>query len=171
MAARRDYEAHLDEWMESLGDEDYIAPIEAGKFNAMMREQHPRLLAVWLDERADTITSQFIGSRIRSERAKAQGRVGARSFAEWAERFRSGEEVSILEVRFVIDTDNTRRELRNMTRADLAYVIQKYDQSAAQAQYEAAYLRAVQRRLRNNTVTVGEVLTDEDIARLRIRGQ
>lgn len=160
-------EALLGEWLESI-EGDLVAPVEAQKFVAQLRERHPALLADWLDAHAETILCDRIGRLLGSQRATAQRRKGPRTFAAYADALERGEEpASILEVRYVVDDELTRRPLRAMTAADLDYAIADYESSAKAARFEASFLKAIKKALPDPTSTVGDVLSEADVARLR----
>jgi hypothetical protein len=69
----------------------------------------------------------------------------------------------------VIDTsDNTRSILANLTYDELTVPIASYDKQATTLAMEAAYLRAVQKKLpTDNSKTVGDVFTNDDLRALR----
>lgn len=139
---------------------DLVAPIEAQKFVASMRERDPDGLAEWLDRRAEVVVCEVIGTLLRSQRSVAQRRQGARAFAD------AGTDVKgMLDVRYVIS--GAGRLLRDMTRNDLDLVAADYDAQSIAARFEAAFLRAIKKRLPDAVSTVGDVLTEADIAALR----
>lgn len=154
-------ETALAAWVESV-EGDLVAPIEAQKFVAQMRELDPRGLADWLDAHAETIVCGRIGTIIRSTRAVAQQRTGARSFAAHVE---AGDLEPLLNSRHHVECGD--RRLRDMTADDIDFVAASYDASAKASRFEAAYLRAIKKRLPDRVTTVGDVLTEADIASLR----
>lgn len=154
------------EWVAGI-DGDITVSAEAQKLVAQAREKFPDDLAVWLDERAESIVGERLGEVLRSLRATAQRRRSSRVFAEIAAQVETGEiDLPLLDTRYVIE--GSYRALRMLTHADLEIVAAGYEQSVRENAFEAAYLRAIQKRLpKNNTRTVGEVLDDKTIARIR----
>jgi hypothetical protein len=150
-------------WLESI-DGDVIIPVEAAKLVAQAREQYPGELAAWLDENAAAFVGERMARATRSERSIAQRRHSPRAFAEAAGDTEAV--VAFLDVRYVVDDMFTRRRLRDMTHADLIFVIADYDAQSAKNANEAAFLRAVAKRVPKQK-KVGDVLTDEQLRALR----
>lgn len=149
--------AHLD-----AIEGDLVAPIEAQKFVARMREVDAYAFRAWLDDRAETVVCEVIGAMLRSRRAIAQQRHGAQAFAKADAENVVG---SMLDVRYVVT--GIGRRLCDMTRDDLETVAADYDSASSRARFEAAFLRAIKKLLPDSTSTVGDVLTEADVTALR----
>ncbi len=155
-------------WVEAI-DGDLTVPVEAAKFVAQLREQDPHALSAWLDDHAESIVSERMRKLLTSDRARAQRRGAAREFATNAERAEAGENPARPSLAwFVVDESHTRRRLRDMTYADLDFAASDYEVLSKSNAFEAAYLRAVQKRLpKNNTKVVSDVLSDDLLSALR----
>lgn len=154
-------------WLDAI-EGDIVVPVEAAKLVAAAREQFPNELAEWLDEHAETFVADRMARLSVSERATAQRRQASRAFGDAA----ASEDEAVtafLDVRYVVDDENTRRRLREMTRDDLEFAAADYDERAKANAFESAFLRAVAKRVTRGRV-VGDVFTDDQLRALRKAG-
>ncbi|TDB86479.1 hypothetical protein E1264_17940 [Actinomadura sp. KC216] len=144
----RDYVADMGaSIVEAIGSGDIVAPVVAEKLHARLLEKDPDLLEGWLRESAVHFLTREIGDRDRRQRTAARTRGEARRFRQAAE---SGdrEAISIFAtVRYVVDEDETRRPLGEMTGTDHLFVAAQYGRSAAKAQMLQAFHRAVAKKV------------------------
>lgn len=158
-------------WLDSI-EGDIVVSVEAGKFVAQQRETNPVEFHAWLDENAERFVTEIMGRISVSDRAKAQRRSSSTGFADAAKRFAEGDETAldpVLDVRYVIDDDNTRRRLKEMTWSDLDFAASSYEYLAASNGNEAKVLRAIQKKLpKNGSRCVGDVFSDAQLRSLRI---
>lgn len=123
---------------------DYVAAVEAERFVAMMEAKHPAELAEWLRANAVRFCTVALGNMARSDRAKANHRVGARAFADAMDE----ESLSVFRsVEYVIDADNTRRFVADMTGRDHRFVADGYEASGKRDLMLAAFHRAVAKKV------------------------
>lgn len=155
------------EWCDAITG-DLATPIEAQKFVAHLRENAPDELAAWLDEHAAIFVCDRMGRYLGPMRARARAASSARRFQEQAAAHGSGDAdaFSYLDVKFVIDDENTRRPLRDMRADDLRFAITDYESTATSNLMEAAWLKAIAKRITGKK-TVGDVFTDAQLRALR----
>lgn len=151
MPTSRDYTAEMSATItEALGEGDIVAPLVAEKLHARLLEADPDLLDGWLRAGAVHFLTRAIGDRDRRERTAARTRGEARRFrtASDAAEVGEGEALSMfVTVRYVVDDDETRRVLGDMTGADHLFVADGYRESAAKARMLEAFHRAVAKRV------------------------
>lgn len=138
----------------ALGDGDIVAPVVAEKLLAGLQESDPDLLDGWLHASAAHFLTMAIGATDRRERTLFRRRSSARRFSEVT---KSGDAaaLSTFAVRLVIDDDNTRRPIGQMTGADHRYVAGEYGRSAATARMLQAFHVAVAKKIgKRKTVEV-----------------
>lgn len=147
---------------EAVPGGDYTAPVVAAGLVAHLRETDPDLLAGWLDLRAEVVLADVIARRSNSKRQTARVFAPRRAFAEAARSFETeGEAVALRPFAFeyVVDAANTRRAVGQMTSADCLFVAGRYEDTARQAKLEAAFHRAVAKKV--GAGTVGDAFTEE----------
>lgn len=157
----RDYIAEMSQAVEAaIPAGDYVASVVAADLVERLREQDPELLASWLDLKAAVILADVVARRSNSRRQSA--RIGAprRAFAEAARSFTGGDAEALhpFAAEYVVDEDNTRRAVANMTANDCRFVAAKYEDAARISKLEAAFHRAVGKKI--GTRLVGEVFTE-----------
>lgn len=143
----RDYLADMSAAIaDAIGDGDVVAPVLAEKLHARLLESDPDLLDGWLRACAVNFLTAAIGARDRSERAIVRRRSEARRFREVAD---SGDvdALSSFAVRLVVDEDNTRRPVGEMTGADHLFVAGEYGRTAQTAAMLQAFHKAVARKV------------------------
>lgn len=161
-------ETLLREWFADKSG--FVPAIEAQKFVAAMREQHPTELAAWLQDRAEWLVIRLAGDRLRDERKLVRGSRG--NFAAYAKAMEAGGDVpetvvGALDVRYRVAADNTQRALRDMTAVDLRFVVTDREKEAAALKLEAAVLRAIAKRLPDDKTKVGDVLDEHQVYEIR----
>lgn len=159
----RNYLSDMDAAIEeAMPDGDYVAPSVAVDLVAHLRSMDPDLLAGWLNLRAEVVLADVIARRSNSKRQTARILAPRRAFAEAARSFQSDGEAVVLRpfaFEYVVDAANTRRTVAQMTAADCLFVAGRYEDSARTARMEAAFQKAVAKKLGERTVA--EVFTEE----------
>lgn len=148
---------------------DYVAPVVAAELVERLRTDDPELLAGWLNLRAPSILADVIARRSNSRRQSARTAAPRRAFRAAAESFAVTGEPSALSpftIEHVVDDANTRRSVARMTAADCRFVAARYDSTARQAKLEAAFHRAVARKVGRRTV--GEVFSERQYLEMYI---
>lgn len=166
----RDYLSEMGEAIEkAVPDGDYVAPIVAADLVERLREEDPELLSGWLDLRAAVFLADVIARRSNSKRQAA--RVGAprSAFGEAALSFGAGEgdpsALVAFTTEYVVNSENVRRKVADMTGADHRFVASGYaDQKATAALLEKFHL-AVARKVGDGRRT-SDVISEEQYARL-----
>lgn len=155
----------IHDWYDSLGD-DYVLPIEGAKFVEYANEHMNGDLAVWLRMRAPAFVAERFAELARSKRALGLARHRATGFGDAAESGDPDRLVGFLEVPYVVNQAGTQRAFAHMTWDDVDFVAATYEERSASNAFEAAYLRAVQKRLPKSK-TVGDAFTEQQLANLR----
>lgn len=159
----RDYLADMHDAIEAaIPDGDYTAPLVAAELVDRLRAEDPELLTGWLNLRAPAILADAIARRSNSRRQAARITAPRRAFAEAARAFAdTGDPVGLrpFAAEYVVDEDNTRRTVARMTAADCLFVAGRYDETAQQAKLEAAFHRAVAKKVGQRTVS--DAFTEE----------
>lgn len=142
----------------------------ATRLVARLREEDPELLAKWLDTVAITVVRMEILQITKSLKAEAKRvseRKGASIFTDAVTRHEQGEKHALgawLGTYYIVNTDNQRRQLRDMDHDDLLFAANDYTNRAQMNAMQAAFLRALADRV--GARTVGEVLGEQELARL-----
>lgn len=142
---------------------DYVAPVVAADLVDRLRVEDPDLLAGWLDLRASIFLADVIARRSNGLRQAARVNAPRKAFASAARSFAGNGGTAPLRpfaFEYVIDEANTRRPVAFMTAADCRFVADRYDDSARTAKLEAAFQRAVAKRI--GVRTVGDVFTEDE---------
>lgn len=154
-------------WLDAIAG-DFVISVEAGKFVAYLRESDPQALADWLDERAESIIAIYMARQSRHLRDRLRRSAKAVDFNERVERFEDGniDAFDDLEADYRVSDDDRRRHLRDMTHDDLTYAIKDYEGRSKANLMEAAFLRAVRRRVQQGK-KVSDVFTADELRALR----
>lgn len=134
-----------------------------------LRATDPDLLDGWLHEQAVNLLRDTIATIERSRRGHTRVVNGRHAFAAATSRAQAGDMdgiESFLGVRYIIG--GARKPLSDLTVADLEAVAGDYEAQAAENALNAAFLRAVAKKLksRRGAVTVADLFTDEQLARM-----
>lgn len=159
----RNYLSDMDAAIEeAMPDGDYTAPSVAADLVAQLRSTDPDLLSGWLNLRAEVVLADVIARRSNSKRQTARILAPRQAFAEAARTFQeSGEAVALRPFAFeyVVDEAHTRRTVAQMTAVDCLFVADRYEDTARTARMEAAFQRAVAKKL--GARTVADAFTEE----------
>lgn len=159
----RDYLADMNEAIENaIPDGDYTAPLVAADLVDRLRAEDPDLLTGWLELKAAVFLADAVARRSNSKRQLA--RVGAprRAFAEAARSFGSDGDAVVLRpfaAEYVVDEENTRRAVAQMTGADHLFVAARYEDTEKRAKLEKSFHRAVAKKVGNKLTT--EVFSED----------
>lgn len=168
MQTHRDYIAEMNAAItEALGEGDIVAPLIAEKLHADLLETDPDLLDGWLRACAVHFLTRAIGDRDRRERTAARTRGEARRFRAATEAAVGGDDAPLslfATVRYVVDENETRRVLGDMTGTDHLFVADGYRESAAKARMLEAFHRAVARKVGKRKTS--DVFTEAEYQRL-----
>jgi hypothetical protein len=161
--------ALIDEY--TSGSEPYNAATLASKICADLRTRDPQLLAGWLDPQAESIMRDAIARIDASSRGRARSVAGRAAFAAAFNDHLTGNTEAFdrwLDARFTIGEEHTRKPLRTMSKTECVVAADSYDERARRNQLQAAFLRAVAKKVRSNQ-TVGDVFSEAQLAGLWAR--
>lgn len=160
MDSTRDYLAEMRDVLDSEAQGD-PAPVVAERVVVKLRATDPDLLSGWLDLQAVSFVRDAVGYIDRSGRARARATSQRSVFAEDAER---GDVSGWLTTRYVLE-DGRRPTLGDMTAENLRFVARTYDDDARAARMEAAFMRALAKRVGSGVVA--DHFTEDQVEALR----
>jgi hypothetical protein len=158
----RDYAAELRAVIDSEYQDGDAAPIVAARIVDKLRATDPDLLSGWLDAHAMSLLCEEIGRLDRSQRSHARAVASRGAFSQ---AIRDGDVAGFLETRYVVDEAKTRLPLSKMTGEHLRYVASGYLATANAARLEAAFFRALAKKVGSGVVA--DHFTEERIHSLR----
>lgn len=132
----------------------YVSRVIAREIVEKLTVNDPELLDGWLHAQAEQLIWSAINTVDRSVRASARSSASRSAFADAAAEHDDGDSTALgrfLVARYVVE-DGTRRELATLTKADLLFVADTYDARAKANAFEAAFMRALAKKVRNGTV-------------------
>lgn len=135
-----------------------------------LRGEDPELLGKWLEALAIDVVRREITdiARLQKQEARRQSIPPTASvFSSAVQRYEAGETKALaawMETIYVVNTENSRKMLRDMDKEDLLYAASDYTNRARTNAMQAAFLRAVADKV--GARTVGEVYNDDDLTRL-----
>jgi hypothetical protein len=144
---------------------DWAAPVVAAKIVTELRRKRPDLLAGWLDANAEQFITSHISTQDRIARQHRASDAPRSAFRAAADKFEAGDSTAF-DLRFVINANNLRRRVGDMSKSDHLYVAGEHDKRSASALFEAAFHRAIAKRIPNGKTT-SDVLTEDEYLRLR----
>ena len=162
LPAVRDYVAEMSDVIRAEVDGSTDpAPITAERIVSRLRTTDRDLLTGWLDAVAVAVVAEQVRHHDGAVRSHARAVAGRDEFSRAAA---AGDVSGFLDARFVVDEDRHRMPLRDLTREHLLFVAKGYDATAKSARMEAAFFRAVAKKV--GTSTVGEVFTEAQISEM-----
>lgn len=162
----REVRVVVDQELERAGD-TFIAAQVAQKIVNRLRTENPELLTKFLDQHAIPIITRMVGDISRAQKTAARLHSGGKQYAKALQRHEAGEPRALaawLDTLYIVTTDEQRKRLRDMDRQDLEFAIKDYTERARINTLQAAFLRALAQKV--GARTVGEVYTDDDLARM-----
>lgn len=143
----------------------FVSRVVAREIVEKLTVNDPDLLSGWLNSQAEQLIWGAINTYDRSKRASA--RTSRSAFAKAAEDFEEGDDEALghwLSTRYVVE-DGSRRVLATLTKNDLLFVAQTYDDRAQANAFEAQFMRALAKKVRNGTVA--DHFDEATIAKMR----
>lgn len=166
----RDYRAGMNAVLDvKVPDTNFVNAVVAAEIVDWLRDNDPDLLRGWLDLMAVVILTDTLGTRERSRRARATRDRPLEAFASAARSFEAtgdAEPLSVFSTTCVVSDENLRRAVGDMTRTDHLYVADRYELTAKSARMDAAFHRAVAKRLGADERT-SDVMDEATYLRLR----
>lgn len=147
---------------------DFVPAALAADLVADLRRDDSDLLTGWLDLHAAAILTRSITSRLKGDRSLATRSRPMRDFADASERFGDGDAEALrpFEALCVVNEDNLRRQIGDMTKTDHLFVAQQHVKRSNAALFEAAFHKAIAKRIPAGQVT-SDVLSEEEFLQLR----
>lgn len=168
----RDYAAEMRDIIDQRTQAvSYNAAEVADEIVQHLLHEDRELLYGWLEGHAAQTIRTAIAQRDASTRAYARTHAPKAAFAEAANAAKGGDpqplRLGFLQAVYVCAADNTRKALKDMTAADVLYVADSYEGRAKQALLEAAFLRAVAKKI--GAGRVADVFNNQQLAELRTK--
>ena len=168
--SERDYAADMREIIDQYRNKPtYNAAFVAEEIVERLLAGDRELLYGWLQAHAATTISTAIRAIDAASRSQARQNAKASLFAAAAAEAERGNDQPLrhgfLQATYVINGNNERKRLRDMTAEDVRFVATGYEDRANSALMEAAFFRAVAKKIGNRTV--GEVFTNAQLTELR----
>lgn len=161
VALDRDYDTELAALVDArLADKtDVVAAALAAD---LLTTADPGLIDGWLRAHRAAILTSFIRHRANSFRSQQRHRALSKAFGEAAAGFANGdtEAMGSFEARYIVDEQETRRRVADMTGADHRFVAHSYEETAKGARMLAAFHRAVAKRC--GARCTGDVFSEEE---------
>jgi hypothetical protein len=151
----------LVEWVENL-DGDCVLAIEAQKFLDTLT---PKERNAWLNANAETLVTGRMQMYVGSKRRSAVARRPRETFAELAENHEPEEMPSLLETRWTVDSNHTKKPLGDMIESDCLFVADRADRRAEAERFTSAFMRAIAKKL--NGRAVRDVYTNDQLYAMR----
>lgn len=162
----RDYLTDMNEAIEeTIPDGDYTAPLVAADLVDRLRAEDPDLLTGWLELKAAVFLADAVARRSNGRRQAARVAQPRRAFAEAARSFADTGDAAVLRpfaAEYVVDAENTRRTVAQMTGTDHLFVADRYEDTEKRAKLEKLFHRAVAMKVGNRLTT--EVFSEEQYA-------
>lgn len=149
--ADRDYDQEFRQLIDSvIPTSEFVARLLAEDVVEKLRANDPGLLAGWLDLHAGDIIGDYVRSRCNSIRARSRTAIPRRAFAEAVERFTANNDPVVFDpfaAVYVVNNDNLRRRVADMTSADHLFVADRYADDKNTAAMLEAFHRAVAKKI------------------------
>ena len=158
----RDYAAEMRAVIDAEFHDGDAAPVVAARIVDKLRATDADLLNGWLAANAVSFVRDAIAYGERS--ARAHNRAVARR-GVFADAATGGDVTSFLSTRYVVDGDGHRMALAAMGGPQLRFVAAEYDADAKAARFEAAFMRALAKKVGGGTVA--DHFTEQQITDLR----
>lgn len=158
----RNYSAEmLAKIREAIPDWDYVPSVVAQNLVEELEANDPELMVGWLYEQAVPMLANLIVEFSRANRRTARATATRGRFDAAAKRFEAGEEtaLNVFRAEFVVDVENTRRKIGDMTGPDHLFVARSYRKSEKKSAMEAAFHEAVAEKIGERSTK--EVFTEE----------
>lgn len=169
----RDYEGEFRAFAKSrIPAHDYVAALVAKDIITELEERDPDLLRGWIDWRIQNTVTDYVQKMSVATRASSRFHDPRRLFREAADEFAETRDARVLktfEAEYVVDDTNMRRRVRDLTPDDCRYISDSYRRSAHTATLEAAFFRALRKRLmESGRATVSDLFTPDEYDRMRM---
>jgi hypothetical protein len=164
----RDYLADMTAAIEAAVPEgEYVAALVAADLVEKLRVEDPELLAGWLDLRAAVVLADVIARRSNSKRQAARAAAPRTAFQEAARTFEVERDPLVMSpfaTHYVVDGENLRRRVADMTGADHEFVASGYADTKTTAALLEKFHRAVAKKVGDRRTS--DVMSEEQYARM-----
>lgn len=170
---KRDFAADMRKYIDAgrSGNGSYNAATLAQEIAAKLLKEDRELLYGWLEAHAVSTIRAAITATDAATRSYARRNQQASVFADAVRKAEEGDDkplrLGFLQAVYVVNGNDDRKALKDMVAADLRFVAGTYEQRAEGALLEAAFLRAVAKKIGKGRVadTFNNVQLDELRAR------
>lgn len=178
----RDWLAEMHDFITLRAIGSYSVPALAEEIVDELSKTDPKLLKGWLEAHAVGLVRDLINARDRSLRAAnrtiarrdpagrsvfrdaiGKAEKGDRAAATQLSQELEERQTEFLSERYLV-ADGTKMALGDMTRYELDFVADTYEEQARGNQLQAAFLRAIMKRV--NTKKVSDVFSEDKLAKM-----
>lgn len=168
----RDYAAEMRELFEKFrgGSGSYNAVTASHEIEEYLLREDRELYFGWLEAHGvSTIRAALVAVDAAT---RQHARVTTASvFAAAAAQAEAGDSSALrqgfLQAIYTIDTDNNRKALKDMTAADVLFVAESYEDRAKASLFEAAFFKAIAKKIGKGRVA--DVYNNVQLSELRLR--
>jgi hypothetical protein len=170
---RRDFAADMRKFVDKLrsGNGSYNAGVLAHDVVQRLLSEDRELLYGFLEAHATHTIRTMITAADAATRSYARHNAPASVFAEAAKEAEGGNKeplkTGFLQAVYVINAQYDRKALKDMTAEDVLYVASSHESRAKSALLEAAFMRAIARRIGKGRVA--DAFNNVQLAELRAR--
>lgn len=170
---KRDFAADMRKFIDKMrsGSGSYNAGVLAHEVAQRLLTDDRELLYGFLEAHAVHTIRTMIVAADAATRSYARHNGPASVFADAARTAEEGDDkplrLGFLQAVYVINSDNDRKALKDMTAEDVLFVAASYDNRAKSALLEAAFLRAVAKKIGKGRVA--DSFNNVQLAELRAR--
>lgn len=169
---KRDFVADMRRFIDKMRPSDkYNAGVLAHEVAQRLLTEDRELLYGFLEAHAVPTIRAVITAADAATRSYARHNGKASVFADAVRAAEAGDDkplrLGFLQAVYVINGDNDRKALKDMTAEDVLFVAASYDNRAQSALLEAAFLRAVAKKIGKGRVA--DSFTNIQLAELRAR--
>jgi hypothetical protein len=162
----RDFNAEFQKYVDAHPLDGITTAVAASQIVTELRDKDADLLIGWLDENAEHFITRFLGDRARTQRSFKASSGPRSAFSDAAERFERDGDRAVFDGMFVIDGAKTWRRLGDMSKDDHLFVASEHEDRSKVALFEAAFHRAVAKRIPKGKTTQ-DVMSEEEYLKLR----
>lgn len=168
MSEQRDYVTEMRELINlKTASDSYVAAVAATEIVDWLRHNDPELLSGWLNLLAPTFIRKAISQRDAGVRTYNRSHAPRSVFAKAMDDHEGGDKAALvgwLETVYVVDAEETRRPLGNMTQGEVQYVAVTYEKRARHNHMQAAFLEAIAKNFKIGVVA--DHFDNEELDRL-----
>lgn len=160
----------LDFVTEHIPDHDFTVSEVADECISELAEDNPELLSEFMDEMVGDWMRGYLRSLLSSRRQQFRAQSLGTQWRDALGKLAEGDPEPLRKMSpfktldFVVDTNNTRRYLGDMTGTDHEFVADRYEDSAKRDQMKATFHRSIAKQVKSKgeNAKTSDVLTEQE---------